>query len=115
MTLIRFFFLLLSGNDDGLFAIYRSTGNITVNGTVDAESTDFFRITVRVSFDSVHCMIPASLSNSSNYGQGCYTDVQFRRELSRHLLSNSKLTMERVPIANVSSGKGLKCWSKFQL
>ena len=50
MTLIRFFFFLsLSGNDEGLFAIDRSTGNITVNGTVDAERTDFFRITVRVS------------------------------------------------------------------
>ena len=78
MTLIRFFFVSLSGNDDGLFAIDRSTGNVTVNGTVDAERTDFFRITVRVSFDSVHCMIPASLSNSSNYGQGCY-----RRQISQ--------------------------------
>ena len=72
MTLIRFNFLSLSGNDEGLFAIDRSTGNITVNGTVDAERTDFFRITVRVSFASVRCMIPVSLSNSSNYGQGRY-------------------------------------------
>ena len=67
-----FVFLPLSGNDKGLFAIDRSAGNITVNGTVDAERTDFFRITVRVSFHSVRCMIPADLSNSSNYGQGRY-------------------------------------------
>ena len=107
MTLIGFFFFLsLSGNDEGLFAIDRSTGNITVNGTVDAERTDFFRITVRVSFVSVRCMIPASLSKVS-----VVTDVQFRRELSRHLLTNSKLTLERVPIVNVSSNKVLKCRS----
>ena len=44
-----FFFLYFPpGNDKGLFDIDKSSGNITVNGTIDAEKTDFFRITVKV-------------------------------------------------------------------
>lgn len=44
-----FFFLCFPpGNDEGLFDIDKSSGNITVNGTIDAEKTDFFRITVKV-------------------------------------------------------------------
>ena len=44
-----FFFLYFPpGNDKGLFDIDKSSGNITVNGTIDVEKTDFFRITVKV-------------------------------------------------------------------
>lgn len=40
---------IIDGNDEGLFDIDKSSGNITVNGTIDAEKTDFFRITVKAS------------------------------------------------------------------
>lgn len=43
-----FFLCFPPGNDKGLFDIDKSSGNITVNGTIDAEKTEFFRITVKV-------------------------------------------------------------------
>ena len=46
--LFLFPFLSETGNDEGLFAINKTSGEISLNGTIDAEKTDFFRITVRV-------------------------------------------------------------------
>ncbi|XP_048590535.1 protocadherin Fat 4 isoform X2 [Nematostella vectensis] len=40
---------IISGNSDGVFTIDSNTGVITVNGSIDAEKTDVFRITVKAS------------------------------------------------------------------
>lgn len=37
-----------SGNDDGVFTINNSTGVITVNGDIDAETTPSYPIKVQV-------------------------------------------------------------------
>ena len=39
---------LVSGNDEGLFVMDAMSGNMTLNGTIDAEDTDFYRIIVKV-------------------------------------------------------------------
>ncbi|XP_074606157.1 cadherin-23-like isoform X2 [Acropora palmata] len=40
---------IIAGNDERLFAVNMSCGELTLNGTIDAEKMDFFRITVRAS------------------------------------------------------------------
>ena len=59
---------LWTGNDDDLFAIDETYGNITVNGTIDAENNDFFSITVRVS-----CFIFFISFNATGQRKTCLT------------------------------------------
>ncbi|XP_015749275.1 PREDICTED: protocadherin Fat 4-like, partial [Acropora digitifera] len=40
---------IIAGNDERLFAVNMSSGELTLNGTIDAEKMDFSRITVRAS------------------------------------------------------------------
>ncbi|XP_068705618.1 cadherin-23-like isoform X2 [Montipora foliosa] len=45
----KVYYEIISGDDEGLFAVDKSSGILTLNGTLDAEKTDFFRVTVRAS------------------------------------------------------------------
>ena len=55
------------GNGEGLFTI-DETGNITVNGTIDAEDADFFSITVQVI-----CFTIFVLFNTTNHQRVLHT------------------------------------------